>query len=151
MELQEMASRELIDEMREERAELVQKFDKDTDLKQKMLITGVHKISVLGVIKYHQIRQQLFDEVSLHPETMKGLEILHYHVDNNIPVEKELVFKLVPELYVHDINKLGAKDRMRFKKPRISYTRADGEQLEVDDASAELELNEHEAIWDKSM
>ena len=116
-----------------------------------MLITGVHKISVLGVIKYHQIRQQLFDEVSLHPETMKGLEILHYHVDNNIPVEKELVFKLVPELYVHDINKLGAKDRMRFKKPRISYTRADGEQLEVDDASAELELNEHEAIWDKSM
>ena len=53
MELQEMASRELIDEMREERAELVQKFDKDTDLKQKMLITGVHKISVLGVIKYH--------------------------------------------------------------------------------------------------
>ena len=69
----------------------------------------------------------MFDEVSLHPETMKGLEILHYHVDNNIPVEKELVFKLVPELYVHDINKLGAKDRMRFKKPRISYTRADGE------------------------
>lgn len=116
-----------------------------------MLITGVHKISVLGVIKYHQVRQQLFDEVSLHPETMKGLEILHYHVDNNIPVEKELVFKLVPELYVHEINKLGAKDRMRFKKPRISYTRADGEQLEVDDVTAELELNEHEALWDKSM
>lgn len=82
---------------------------------------------------------------------MKGLEILHYHVDNNIPVEKELVFKLVPELYVHDINKLGAKDRLRFKKPRISYSRADGEQLEVDDVTAELELNEHELIWDKSM
>ncbi len=66
---------------------------------------------------------------------MKGLEILHYHVDNNLPIEKELVFKLVPELFVHEINKLGFKDRQRFKKPRISYTRADGESLEVDEIS----------------
>jgi len=74
----------------------------------------------------------LFEEVSLHPEILKGLEELHYHVEQNIPVEKELVFKLVPELYVHEINKLGAKDKLRFKKPRISYTRADGDFLEVD-------------------
>jgi len=52
---------------------------------------------------------------------------LHYHVENNFPVEKELVFKMVPELYTHEINKLGYKDRLRFKKPRISYARADGE------------------------
>lgn len=116
-----------------------------------MLITGVHKISVLGVIKYHQLRQALWEEISLHPETMKGLEILHYHVDNNLPVEKELVFKLVPELYVHEINKLGAEDRLRFKKPRISYSRVDGEQLEVDDATEELKLNEIETMWDKTM
>ena len=38
----------------------------------------------------------------------------------------------MPELFVHEINKLDLKDRERFKKPRISYTRADGEQLEVD-------------------
>jgi hypothetical protein len=69
----------------------------------------------------------LFEEVSLHPETLKNLEILHYHVENNFPVEKELVYKLVPELFVHEINKLGARDAARFKKPRISYTRADGE------------------------
>lgn len=74
----------------------------------------------------------MFEEVSLHPEILKGLEELHYHVEQNIPVEKELVFKLVPELYVHEINKLGAKDKLRFKKPRISYTRADGDFLEVD-------------------
>ena len=46
---------------------------------------------------------------------MAGLERLHYHVENNFPIEKELVFKLVPELYVHEINKLGAADRERFK------------------------------------
>ena len=121
-------------------------------MKRKILISGVHKVSVLGVIKYHQIRHALFEEVSLHPEVMKGLEILHYHVENNLPIEKELVFKLVPELYTHEINKLGFQERERFKKPRIGYSRADGEVLEVDDVSHMLiPENEAEALFEKSM
>ena len=87
----------------------------------------------------------------MHPEIMKGLEILHYHVENNLPIEKELVFKLVPELFVHEINKLGFKDRQRFKKPRISYTRADGETLEVDDVSDQLIGDESEQMFERSM
>jgi len=82
---------------------------------------------------------------------MKGLEILHYHTENNLPIEKELVFKLVPELFVHEINKLGHKDRNRFKKPRISYTRADGEMLEVDDISGQLIADEVDTLFEKSM
>ena len=124
--------------MKAERDELVAEFDRDTDLKEKILIDGVQKVCVLGIIKYHQTRVALFEEISMHPEVLKGFEILHYHVENNFPIEKELVFKLVPELFVHQINKLGYKDRKRFKKPRISYTRADGEQLECDDISHQL-------------
>lgn len=116
----------MLDEMRQERNLLVKEFAKD-DLRSKMLVQGIHKICVLGVIKYHQIRQELFEEVSLHPEVLKDLEVLHYHVENNFPIEKELVFKMVPELYTHEINKLGYADRIRFKKPRIAYSRADGE------------------------
>jgi len=93
----------------------------------------------------------LFEEVSLHPEVLKDLEILHYHVENNFPIEKELVFKMVPELYTHEINKLAAKDRLRFKKPRISYARADGEQLEVDVDYNALKATEMEKLMDKSM
>jgi hypothetical protein len=52
--------------------------------------------------------------VSLHPEVQRGIEILHFHAENNLPIEKELVYKLVPELFVHEINKLDVKDRMRF-------------------------------------
>ena len=141
-----------MDELKQERDDLVAEFDKDTDLKSKILISGVHKVSVLGVIKYHQIRHALFEEVSLHPEVMKGLEILHYHVENNLPIEKELVFKLVPELYTHEINKLGYIESQKYKKPRISYSRADGEVLEVDDVSALLiPENEAERLFEKSM
>ena len=116
-----------------------------------MLVTGVHKSCVLGMIKYHQIRQELFEEVSLHPEVLKGLEVLHYHVENNFPVEKELVYKVVPELYVSQINRLAEKDRLRFKKPRIAYQRADGQQLEVDAAYNAMELSEVEMLLDKAM
>ena len=42
--------------MRDERNALVERFDKDTDLNEKILISGISKICVLGVIKYHQIR-----------------------------------------------------------------------------------------------
>ena len=62
-----------------------------------------------------------------------------------------MVFKLVPELYVHEINKLGAADRERFKKPRISYTRADGEFLEVDQDLPELRMTELDKLMDKSL
>jgi len=40
-------------ELKAERDGLVAHFDRDTDLKEKMLITGIHKVSVLGMIKYH--------------------------------------------------------------------------------------------------
>ena len=39
---------------------------------------------------------------------------------------------MVPELYVHEINKLEHKERQRFKRTRLQFVRADGEQLEVD-------------------
>ena len=103
------------------------------------------------MIKYHQIRQNLFEEVSLHPEILKNLEVLHYHVENNFPIEKELVYKLVPELFVHEINKLDVRDQTRFKKPRISYTRADGEQLEVDAKMMQLRTTELDRLFEKSM
>lgn len=56
-----------------------------------------------------------------HPETLKGLEILHYHVEHNLPVEKELCYKMVPELFVHEINKLDWEDRKKFEKPKIAF------------------------------
>ena len=74
----------------------------------------------------------MFEEIHYHPEVLKGLEILHYHVEHNLPIEKDMVFKLVPELFVHEINKLDWEDRKRFEKPRLKYSRADGDLLEVD-------------------
>ena len=110
----------------------MQEFDQETDLKSKTLISGIKKITVLGVIKYHYIKHSVFDDVHYHPEILKGLETLHYHVEHNIPIEKEMVYKMVPELFVHEINKLDWEDRKRFEKPKLAFRRADGDILDVD-------------------
>lgn len=75
----------------------------------------------------------MFDEVHYHPEVLKGFETLHYHVEHNLPVEKELLFKLVPELFVHEINKLDWEDRKRFETKKIGFQRADGDLLDIDE------------------
>jgi len=43
----------MMEEMKAERESLIEHFNKDTDLKEKILITGVKKVCVLGMIKYH--------------------------------------------------------------------------------------------------
>ena len=58
---------------------------------------------------------------------------------------------MVPELYLHEINRLDARDQARFKKPRISYTRADGEALEVDAKLAQLRASELDRLFEKAM
>ena len=64
-----------------------------------------------------------------------------------------MLYTLVPELYVHQINKLGYEDKIRFKKPRISYQRADGETLEVDSVFNEGAriIQEEDLLMEKSM
>ena len=46
---------------------------------------------------------------------------------------------------------LDARDRERFKKPRISYTRADGDQIEVDSRMAEIRASETDRLFEKTM
>ena len=95
----------------------------------------------------------MFEETRYHPEVLKGLEVLHYHVEHNLPVEKELCFKLVPELFTHEINKLDYKDRIQFEKPKIGYQRADGDLLGVDEVqnARDNEMTEELKLLDKSM
>lgn len=103
-----------------------------SDLHSKFLVSGVRKMCVLGIIKYHQLNHNLFEDSKLHPESQKKLEELHYLVEHNLPVEKELLFNMVPELFRYEINKLPIEDQALFELQKKAFTRADGEILQVD-------------------
>lgn len=87
---------------------------------------------MLGVIKYHQVNHNLFDDSRLHPEVQNQLETLHYLVEHNLPVEKDMLFRLVPELFRYEINKLGVKEKLMYKEQRKGFLRADGNICAID-------------------
>ena len=43
----------MLEKLKKDRSDLVAEFDDESDLKRKVLIQGIKKICVLGVIKYH--------------------------------------------------------------------------------------------------
>jgi len=87
----------------------------------------------LGVVKYHQINHNLFEDSRLHPETQKQLERLHYLIEHNLPIEKEMLYRLVPEVFQHEINRLQEEDKMLFEMEKNKYLRADGTVYEIDE------------------
>ena len=104
----------MVGEMKDAKDALIDRFRRPNDLKERIIARGILKNCILGTIKYHQITYNLFDDVSLHPEVLKGLEILNYKVENNQPISKEMCFHLVPQLFTREIRKLDPQIREQF-------------------------------------
>lgn len=85
------------------------------------------------------------------------LEILHFQVENNLPVKKEvslinfqLLFKTVPELYFNEINKLAPDLRELYPKPQIGFYPVEGKILEHN-AEFNKELNSMERVTNQKL
>lgn len=55
-----------------------------------VLVTGLQKKLVLNALTYYEFQSRNLQGVVLHPETMKSMEIVHYHVEHNLPVRREV-------------------------------------------------------------
>ncbi len=55
-----------------------------------VLVTGLQKKLVLNALTYYEFQSRNMQGVVLHPETMKSMEIIHYHVEHNLPVRREV-------------------------------------------------------------
>jgi len=55
-----------------------------------ILVTGLDKKLVLNAIAYYEFQARNLQGVVIHPETMKAIETVHYHVDHNLPVRREV-------------------------------------------------------------
>lgn len=122
--------------------DLIELGPKD-DLYSKYLVTGIRKMCILGVIKYRQVNHNLFEDSQLHPETQKKLEELHYLTEHNLPIEKKMLFELVPELFRYEISKLQVQDQALFKLQQKSYLRADGQIIDQDQIDNKRFFAEH--------
>ncbi|EAS02419.1 hypothetical protein TTHERM_00727790 (macronuclear) [Tetrahymena thermophila SB210] len=86
-----------------------------------ILITGMKKQLVLNQIAYYEFQSRNLQGFNLHPETMKAIEKIHYDVDHNIPVKRELLFEVCPELFEAELETMEKieRDKILAKRPRL--------------------------------
>lgn len=55
-----------------------------------ILVTGIQKKIVLNMITYYEFQSRNLHGFTINPETMKAIENVHYHVDHNLPIRREV-------------------------------------------------------------
>ena len=56
-----------------------------------ILIHGTKKQLVLNMILYYEFHMRNLEGAIIHPEAQKNLEIAKYHVENNLPLRREVI------------------------------------------------------------
>ena len=81
-----------IEQIRETKQEL-EKIDKEIEELEPdyMLVTGTQKKLVLNMIAYYEFQVRNIQGVLINPETLKSMEVVHYHVEHNLPVRRVVV------------------------------------------------------------
>lgn len=61
-----------------------------------ILVTGIQKKIVLNSIIYYEFQSRNLHGFVINPETLKAIENVHYHVDHNLPIRREVkIFKKI--------------------------------------------------------
>ncbi len=56
-----------------------------------ILVSGLDKKLVMNAITYYEFQSRNLQGVVIHPDTMKAIETVHYHVEHNLPVRREVI------------------------------------------------------------
>jgi len=88
------------------------------EIKKKVIIKGIKKDLILGVLRYYIQTDRLFPELKLHPETKSLLEKINYGIEYNLPIEKEVLYKALPNMFGREIRKLNSELQHRFLQPK---------------------------------
>jgi hypothetical protein len=86
-----------------------------------IILTGIKRNIVLNVIRYYDTHALFYDGVTIHPESLETLNEVNYLVDNNLPVAKELLYEIAPELFEYEVEQLAEikKQELRYRHERI--------------------------------
>ena len=60
------------------------------------------------MITYYEFMQRNLQGCIMHPDTLKSIEKVHYSVEHNLPIRRQV---LVPELLEDDIKNLPEEER----------------------------------------
>lgn len=77
------------------------------------------------MVLYYELRAKMGHGMTVHPESMEILEKLQYALDHNLPVRREHLYALAPEIFVYEIGELKRLQGERFQPKTIELTEQD--------------------------
>ena len=97
-----------IEEIKKTKSELVDVENKIEDLEPDyIIVTGLRKKLVLNSIAYYEFQMRNVEGMSMNPEAMKAIETVHYHVEHNLPVRREVIFNIIKSSLENNFFELG--------------------------------------------
>jgi hypothetical protein len=81
------------------------------------------RMAVLNNLKYYEFKEKFEHAAFVHPESKKSMEELHYLVEHNLPVRKELLYETCPDIFEYDMIQLDQIERERLlaRSPKMIY------------------------------
>mmetsp|Transcript_28401 Transcript_28401/g.32841 ORF Transcript_28401/g.32841 Transcript_28401/m.32841 type:complete len:593 (+) Transcript_28401:24-1802(+) len=135
-----------IEEIKKTKKELSDLENKIEDLEPDyVIVTGLKKKLVLNSITYYEFQLRNVEGLTMNPDAMKAIETVHYHVEHNLPVRRELLYEVMPELFDTELGELDQYQRERIlsKRPRLISSQTSNIQA-IEDVPEERQINEFE-------
>jgi hypothetical protein len=63
------------------------------------------------MVTYYEFMSRNLIGCIINPETQKAIETVHYHVEHNLPIRRELLFEVCPELFENELAELEPAER----------------------------------------
>lgn len=68
-----------------------------------MILTGLQKLCIQNMVHYYETRVKFDHGFTIHPESMEVLEKISYALDHNLPVRRDYIYRLAPEVFTYEI------------------------------------------------
>lgn len=100
-----------------------------------VLLRGIEKKTVLTLINYYQFQFRHIAGLELNPETIKNFENVHYQVVNNLPVKRERLYEILPELFEKEIGEMEQHKQRLIAEKRPQLRVQESSVLQVQEKS----------------
>ena len=74
----------------------------NTEDAETVVVTGIMKNCFRGFFLYHEFNMN-FNGMTLNPVDYEKFELARFQIENNLPIKKEILYQLCPDLFYKEI------------------------------------------------
>ncbi len=87
-----------------------------------VLVQGIQRKILQNAMAYLDFHSRNMAGVVFSAEAKENMETVHYHIEHNLPVSKQLLYEVFPEYFEEDIGKLEKEEQrlIEARRPKIA-------------------------------